>query len=129
MNKKTLLAVIALVLVAAVFAGVYILTRPEVQVGAKEITVTVVHGNGESKDFVYHTDAEFLGTVLTENNLVEGVMGPYGLEIKVVDGEKADYTEDNAYWSLYEGEEYATTGADGLVIADGGHYRLVYTGA
>lgn len=129
MNKKTLLAVIALVLVAAVFAGVYFLTRPAAQAGAKEITVTVVHGNGESKDFVYHTDAEFLGAVLTENKLVEGVMGPYGLEIKVVDGEKAVYTEDNAYWALYEGEEYATTGADGLVIADGGHYKLVYTGA
>jgi hypothetical protein len=128
-NKKILLVAIALVAVLALFVGAYLLTRPDVQAGSKEITVTVVHGNGESKDFVYQTDAEFLGTVLQEEGLVEGVMGPYGLEIKVVDGEKAVYTEDNAYWALYEGDAYATTGADGLAIADGGIYKLVYTGA
>ena len=128
-TKKILLVAIALVAVLALFVGAYLLTRPDVQAGSKEITVTVVHGNGESKDFVYQTDAEFLGTVLQEEGLVEGVMGPYGLEIKVVDGEKAVYTEDNAYWALYEGDAYATTGADGLAIADGGIYKLVYTGA
>lgn len=128
-NKKILLVAIALVAVLALFVGAYLLTRPDVQAGSKEITVTVVHGDGESKDFVYQTDAEFLGTVLQEKGLVEGVMGPYGLEIKVVDGEKAVYTEDNAYWALYEGDAYATTGADGLAIADGGIYKLVYTGA
>ena len=128
-TKKILLVAIALVAVLALFVGAYLLTRPDVQAGSKEITVTVVHGNGESKDFVYQTDAEFLGTVLQEEGLVEGVMGPYGLEIKVVDGEKAVYAEDNAYWALYEGDAYATTGADGLAIADGGIYKLVYTGA
>ena len=128
-NKKILLVAIALVAVLALFVGAYLLTRPDVQAGSKEITVTVVHGNGESKDFVYQTDAEFLGTVLQEEGLVEGVMGPYGLEIKAVDGEKAVYAEDNAYWALYEGDAYATTGADGLAIADGGIYKLVYTGA
>ena len=95
----------------------------------KEITVTVVHGNGESKNFTYQTDAEFLGTVLTEEGLVEGEMGQFGLYIKVVDGEKAIYEEDNAYWSLYIGEEIAPTGADSVAITDGGVYKLVYTGA
>ena len=127
--KKTILAIIALVLVAAVFLGVYLITRPEGQAGGKEITVTVVHGNGESKNFTYQTDAEFLGTVLTEEGLVEGEMGQFGLYIKVVDGEKAIYEEDNAYWSLYIGEEIAPTGADSVAITDGGVYKLVYTGA
>ena len=59
--------------------------------------------------------------------LVEGVEGPYGLEIQSVDGEKASWEENQSYWALFIGEEYATTGADGVVLTDGGVYKLVYT--
>ena len=128
-NKKLgiVLGVIALVLVAALFVGIYLATRPETSQGSKEITVIVEHGNGETKNFVYHTDEEFLGPVLTENGLVEGEMGQYGLYIKWVDGERAVYEEDGAYWSLYIGQEPAMTGADTTPIQDGDLFKLVYT--
>ena len=127
--KKIILAVIAAVLVAALLVGGYFLTRPKTQAGAKTITVTVVHGDGSAKDFTYHTDEEFLGAVILAEGLAEGEDGPYGLYIKVVDGEKAVYEEDNAYWSLYIGEEAALTGADQTPAEDGGVYKLVYTPA
>ncbi len=125
-NKKVL-ALIAIVLVAALMVGVYVMTRPEAVAGGKSITVTVVHGDGTSKDFTYNTDAEYLGQVILSEGLVEGNDGPYGLEIHTVDGEKASWEENKSYWALYIGEEYATTGADGVVVTDGGVYKLEYT--
>ena len=125
-NKKVL-ALMAIVLVAALMVGVYVMTRPETAAGGKSITVTVVHGDGTSKDFTYNTDAEYLGQVLLAEGLVEGNDGPYGLEIHTVDGEKASWEENQSYWALYIGEEYATTGADSTPVTDGGVYKLEYT--
>ena len=127
MNKKILLAVIALVVVAAVMVGVYFATRPEPVDGQKTITVTVVHKVGTSKDFTYKTQEEYLGPVLQSEGLVEGEMGEYGLFITAVDGETADYSVDQSWWMLCVGEESATTGADAVVIEDGGLYKLIYT--
>ena len=125
-NKKVI-ALIAIVLVAALMVGVYVMTRPEAVAGGKSITVTVVHADGTSKDFAYKTDAEFLGQVILSEGLVEGNDGPYGLEIHTVDGETASWEENQSYWALFIGEEYATTGADGVALTDGGVYKLVYT--
>jgi len=93
----------------------------------KSFTVTVVYADGTSKDFQYESDEEFVGPVLQEAGLIEGNMGQYGLEISKVDGVKAVYAEDGAYWAVYEGEEYAMQGIDTTPIVDGGVYKLVYT--
>ena len=126
-NKKLIVALIALVAVAAVLLGVYMVTRPETVEGGKTITVTVVHADGTSKDFECVTDEEYLGSVLMADNIVVGEDGPYGLVINTVDGETASWEENQSYWALFIGEEYATTGADGVVLTDGGVYKLVYT--
>ena len=126
-NKKTILAVVAMVLVIGLMVGVYLFTRPATVQGGKEITVEVVHGDGSSKTFTFSTDAEFLGQVLEAEELVEFEEGPYGMMIKAVDGEQAVYEVDGAYWALFEGEDYAMQGADLTVIEDGDLFKLVYT--
>lgn len=126
-NKKVWIGLAAFVAVLAVMLGIYAGTRPEAAEGAKKITVTVVHKDGTEKEFEYHTHAEYLGTVLLDEELAEGEDGPYGLVISTVDGETADWNVDKSYWALYIGEDYATTGADGIVVEDGGEYGLVYT--
>ena len=126
-NKKTLIAAAVLVLLVAILAGVYFAARPTTEAGAKTISVTVVHADGSEKQFQYHTDAEYLGPVLLAEGLVEGEDGPYGLTISVVDGEKADWNENQSYWALYVGEDYAATGADSTPVKDGDSFRLVYT--
>lgn len=126
-NKKTLLALIALVAVAAIVLGVYFFTRPSAVEGAKTFTVTVVHGDGASKDFTYHTDEAYLGAVLLSEGLIQGEQGEYGLMISTVDGEEAVYETDGAYWALYVGEEYGTTGVDTTPVSDGDTFKLVYT--
>lgn len=128
-KKKLFLSVTALVLVVGLLLGLYFATRPQTQEGTKTFTVTVVHKDGTSKDFTYTSDEEFVGTVLQAEGLIEGEMGQYGLYIKKVDGEKAVYEEDNAYWGFYIGDEYAQTGIDQTPIEDGKVYKLVYVPA
>ena len=126
-NKKMIIAVVALVAVIAIMAGIFVATRPEPVAGGKQITVTVVHGDGSQKVFDYATDAEYLGEVIVAEGLVNGEVGPYGLYFDTVDGEQAVWETDQAYWSILIGEEYATVGADGIVLTDGGSYSLVYS--
>ena len=126
-NKKLIVIALALVVVIGALLGLYVATRPETAAGAKTITVTVVHGDGTAKNFTYHTDEEYLGPVLMAEGLVVGEMGPYGLMISAVDGEEAVWEVNNAYWALFIGGDYATSGADTTPVYDGSAFKLEYT--
>lgn len=126
-NKKVLAAGAALVVLIGLFMGLYLATRPETQVGKKTFTLEVVHSDQSEKSFTYTTDMEFVGEVLQAEGLLLGEEGPYGLYISSVDGEEAIYEESGAYWSFYEGEEYAVQGIDLTPVQDGAQYALVYT--
>lgn len=125
-NKKLILAVVALIAVIAVFAGVYFATRSEAEQGSKAITVTVVHADGSTKEFTYRTDAEKLGVFLEEKGLIDSTGADEGM-FHTVDGEKADWNVNKSYWAFYLGEEYAMTGIYDTNITDGASYKLVYT--
>lgn len=126
-NTKFIIAIVAALVLVLAFVGIFIATRPDTTEGAKTITVEVVHSDGNSKSFTYHTDAEYLGEVVQAEGLVSGEMGDYGLYILVVDGEEAIYEESGAYWAFYQGEEYATLSADQTPINDGDEFSFVYT--
>ena len=125
-NKKLILAAVALVVVVAIFAGVYVVTRPEAQQGAKAFAVVVVHADGTEKTFEYRTDAEKLGAVLEEKGLIESEGADTGM-FHTVDGEKADWSVNQSYWAFYEGDAYAMVGIYDTNIVDGAVYKLVYT--
>lgn len=126
-NKKLVLAALALVLVIALLVGVYMATRPEAQAGMKNVQIVIVYADGSERSEQYATDAEYLSELLLEKELVTGYESEeYGFTIESVDGITLDWSKDGAYWALYEGEEYATTSAAGIVLTDGGVYRLVY---
>lgn len=91
------------------------------------ITVQVKGSDGNVTDFVIKTDEEFLRGALEQENLVEGDDSEYGLYVKVVNGERADYDADGAYWAFYKGDEYLMTGVDTTPIADGDLFRIEYT--
>lgn len=126
-NKKIVFAVLALALIVGIMAGVYLGTRPEAVEGAKTVSIIIVHKDGTSKQMEYNTDQEYLADLLLEKELVTGYASDeYGFTIESVDGVTADWNVDSAYWALYEGEEYATTSAAGIVLTDGGVYKLIY---
>ena len=126
-NRKLWAGLLALILLIGAMAALWLGSREQAVEGSKEITVAVNHKDASKTVFTYRTDAQYLGEVLLEEGLVLGVEGPYGLEIHTVDGETADWNADRSYWALYIGTEYATTGADGIVLTDGGEYLLEYT--
>lgn len=126
-NKKIIFAAVALVLIIALMAGLAYANRPQAVEGSKQVTVTIIHKDGSEKTLEYATDLEFLSQLLLEKELVTGYASDeYGFTIESVDGVTADWEKDGAYWALYEGEEYATTSAAGIVLTDGGVYKLVY---
>ena len=126
-NRKIVIAAILLAVIMGVMGLLWMSSRDAVQSGLKHITVTVIHSDGTEKVFDYRTDAEYLGDVLLSENLVEGENSEFGMMILSVDQENASWEENRSYWGLYVGTEYATTGADGIVLTDGGEYSLVYT--
>lgn len=126
-NKKIVFAVLALVLVIAVMVGVYLSTRPQAVEGSKQVTIQIIHKDGTEKKLEFGTDHAYLADLLLEKELVTGYSSEeYGFTIESVDGVTADWALDGAYWALYEGDAYATTSAAGIVLVDGGVYKLVY---
>lgn len=124
-NKKLIIAVAAFVAVLALFVGVYFATRPDTTAGTKTFTLTVVHGNGTSKDFTITTQREFLADALLDKNLIVESDSP-GM-YNTVDGETADYSVNQSYWGFYVDGEYAMEGMNTTPIVDGGKYKLEYT--
>ena len=124
-SKKLIVAIVAFVAVLALFVGVYFATRPDTTEGSKTFILTVVHSDGTSKDFTITSEKEFLADALLDENLIVESDSP-GM-YNTVDGETADYSVDQSYWSFYVGGEYATEGMNTTPIVDGGNYKLEYT--
>ena len=95
--------------------------------GEKTITVEVVGKEGTTTAFTITTTAATLRAALEEENLIAGDEGQFGLYVKVVNGETADYDTDQSYWYFYKGNEPLMTSVDDTYIADGDEYRIVYT--
>jgi len=125
-TKKIIPALAALLLIIVAFLGIYQLTRRDAVEGAKVITIEVIHGDASQKTFTYHTDREYLGEVLTDEALVSGETGPYGLFITTVDEETADDSAQE-WWCITKDGEMLNTSADQTPIADGDKYELTLT--
>lgn len=124
--KKTILAVAALAVVFVVLLCIYRFTAEKPNPGEKAVTIEIVHKDETVKAFKVHTDREYLGEVLADEELVEGEEGPYGLYITTADGEAADDTKQE-WWCLTKGGEQVNTSADTTPIADGETYELTFT--
>ncbi len=125
MNKKTVLALIAVVAVLAIMAGVYLITRPDTQEGTKTFTMVIVHGDGSEKILTIKTDKTYVSEAMLDEKLIVESDSP-GL-YTTVDGELADYNVNQSYWAFYEGDAYANEGMNTTPIQDGATYKLVYT--
>ena len=137
--KKTISLVLAILCILALFAGcgnkgpVYVdgtaryTEDTTLGKGSKTISVTVKDNEGKAVVFTIKTDAKTVGDALLENKVIAGEDGQYGLFVKVVNGLRADYDKDGAYWAFTINGEMAMTGVDQTDITDGGVYELVYT--
>ena len=124
MNKKVLLAAIALGLVAGIMAGVWFVTRPKPVEGAKAITVEVLHKDGTVNSYTIQTDAETLAEAMNEKELLGPDMDGIYL---TVDGETTDYNADQSWWKLLKNGTDPNEGANTVRIENGDVFRWEYT--
>ena len=80
--------------------------------GAMAITVQVTGADGKTVTFTVNTDEETVGAALLGLGVIAGDNSEYGLYVKTVNGETADYDKDGAYWAFYINGEYASVGVD-----------------
>lgn len=130
-NKKVLLGVGIVVLLVAALVAVYAVFGAKPVAGNKAITIEVVNKAQEITTYDVKTDAEFLRQALeeTEGLTISGIESQYGLMVDTVNGERADYTLDGAYWSFTVNGEYSNYGIDTQPVMDGDVYGVIYTPA
>ncbi len=130
MKKKGLIISLSVILVAiiAVFGALLAMNKLDFQKGDKDVTVTVVYEDKTQKEFEISTEAENLGDALLQAGLVteeEHKKGYY----QHINGVRADYTLDGAWWCVTKGGEMTTAGANELPIADGDSFEITHTPA
>lgn len=130
-NAKKIIGVVVVLLLAAVLGVMYFLFREKPVEGSKNITIEVVNSAAESKIYELTTDAEFLRQAMEEAEglTFEGDETEYGLNISTVNGERADFTLDGAYWGFYVNGEYCNYGIDTQPVIDGDAFKIEYTPA
>lgn len=130
MKTRKLVVILAavLVVVVAAFAVIMITQKPETDKGAKDICVTVVYEDKSEKEFEINTDAEYLGEALLEEKLVTAQEYESGF-YTYIDGVRADYTADGAWWCVTKDGEDVMVGMNELPIADGDNFEITHTPA
>ena len=96
--------------------------------GNTTFTFTVTDKDGNSTEFVIHTDKETVGDALLEHGLIAGEEGAYGLYVKTVNGITASYDVDGTYWAFYVNGEYGMTGVDATTVEAGATYAFKVEG-
>ena len=115
--SKILSFILCFVLVAAIaLLAVGCNDNKTVGAGDAQFTFTVTHADGTEKTFTVKTDKTVVGDALTDEGLISGTEGPYGLMVETVDGETVKYEDDGKYWAFYIDGEYAMTGVDSTDI-------------
>ena len=130
-NRKLWVGLTAFVVVIALLAGAYLMLKPKAQEGNKSVTITVVDKEGEKKAYQIKTDAEYLQEAMDdakeEGLTYAGEDSEYGLMVDTVNGEKAVFEKDGAYWGFSMNGEYCNYGIAEQPVADGDAFEIAYT--
>ena len=130
---KLIAAICALVVLVGLFVTMWAAFGPKTTEGAKEVTLSVVDDAGKNITYNAKTDALVLQELMDELEddglTYSGSESQYGLMIDTVNGLRADYTLDGAYWSFYVNDEYCNYGVSEQPVNDGDAFSIVYTPA
>ena len=95
----------------------------------KNIVLVVIGKDSIAKKYEISTAAKYLSQAMEqiEGLTFDGSHGPYGMMLEEVNGERAIYEEDGAYWSILVDGEYGMNGIDSQPVEEGVEYSIVYT--
>jgi hypothetical protein len=97
--------------------------------GDTSFAFQVIGEDGNTKTWTVHTNADTVGAALAEVGLIEGKDTEMGVMIIQVNGQRADFDLDGAFWAFYIDGEFASDGVYETEIASGKLYALIYTKA
>ncbi len=131
-------AIVAVILVAVAMIFVFVpkgafseknIATEVATVAKKDITIEVVNSSEKSVVYDVTTEAEFLRGAMDDAEGLEysGDESQYGIMVKTVNGELADYDKNGAYWSFTVNGEYSNHGIDTQPINDGDEFVIAYT--
>ncbi len=124
--KKKIIGVVIFVLVVAALALVYNATKDNVQIGTKNITIQLVDQDGKTEEYKLSTNAEYLQGAMNDSKIeYETADGM----VMVVNGLRADYVLDGAYWCFYVNGTMCNFGIADQPVSDGDSFEIVYTRA
>ena len=130
-KKKIIIGLLALVAVVVAFIAIYFIFREKPVEGSKEIVIKVVDSDEKVTTYELKTDAKYLKEAMDEAEglTYSGTEGDFGMMVDTVNGVRADYTLDGAYWSFLINDEYCNYGISEQPIEDGDVCSIVYTSA
>lgn len=129
-NKKIIpICLVAILVIIVGLTFIYQNFKPQTNTENKTITVEVIDQNKDSTKYTIKTNAEFLRKALEEEPSLEisGTESEYGLMIDTVNGIRADYQKDGAYWSILLNNELCNYGVDSQPVNDKDEFQIVYT--
>lgn len=133
LGGKIFVGVAILAILVGMFCIMWSMFGPQATEGSKSVSLSVVDNNSETTTYEAKTDALYLQELMDE--LAEdglsygGAESEYGLMVDTVNGVRADYTLDGAYWSFYVNDEYCNYGISQQPVNDGDAFSIVYTPA
>ena len=138
--KKKIIGIVLLVAFACILLAVYYSFRemPEnpnmgpsngagIDYAGKNVVIEVIDDNAGSTLYKLTTHADFLEDVMKEaDNLTYDTTD--GM-VMVVNGLRADYVLDGAYWAFYVNDGYCNYGIADQPVNNGDKFRIEYTKA
>lgn len=122
---KSIVASVILLAIIVFMAVSYFMFRPKGVAGEKNISVTVIHGDGSTKEFNITTDELYLRMAMEPEKIVEGQESEYGLYLTTVDGETADSNKEE-WWGVFKDGKLISFNIDKQPIADGEKYSFEF---
>ena len=126
--KKNILLIVCAVIIVAV-AAVLIFGGNGTSSSSKNITIEVVDDKGASTVYEVKTKAEYLLGALDDAKGLNysGTDSDYGLMLQEVNGVRAVYEENGAYWGFYLNGEYCVLGLAEQPVTDGDAFKIEYS--
>ena len=126
MKAKTIVLLLMALLVIVAACGS---TSNAPTQGEKTFVFEVTDADGNVTSQTIRTTEATVGAALVDEGLIEGEVSDFGLMVTHVNGIRADFMEDDAWWAFYIDGEMAMAGVDATDIEEGVTYAFVYTPA
>jgi len=126
MKAKT---IVLLLMALSIIITACIPSKKEPNYQQKSFIFEVTDADGNVTAKTISTTEATVGDALVKEGLIEGETSDMGLMVSHVNGIRADFMEDGAWWALYVGGEMAMVGVAPINIEEGETYAFVYTPA